>query len=294
MGNLMSVAPDLTPTKNASLSRAAEALEGAIGLASTRQEQLIVRIEAARTTLQVVQAEIAKGPPTEAKDLPQAFGQASGALKAACELIDSAWIEGKVGNPTDEWKECRATIDRCDKLIVDLRKTGVGFVVAVVGAAAYIFNESQRFGGKSSVLCMLVLLIVILYFVDLAHQSWLDTAVKRAIELEGDLHFKLTSRIGERFSASEAQFLGFALYTLLLVATCGVFWFSIPLSVEPVITGHRGTIYGAFVIGLSSIGIAFVAADKDQKTVVQPFRGIIFFLAGAGIVATILAGLLFR
>jgi hypothetical protein len=31
----------------------------------------------------------------------------------------------------EEWKECRFSIDRFDRLLVDLRKTGFGFVTAL-------------------------------------------------------------------------------------------------------------------------------------------------------------------
>jgi hypothetical protein len=41
------------------------------------------------------------------------------------------------------------------------------------------------------------------------------------------------------------------------------------------------------------MSIAFVAADKDKETVVQPFRCLIFALAIAAIGITILVGLLF-
>jgi hypothetical protein len=45
------------------------------------------------------------------------------------------------GDPKDEWKECRTSIDRFDKLLVDLRKTGFGFITAIVGAAALLQSQ---------------------------------------------------------------------------------------------------------------------------------------------------------
>jgi hypothetical protein len=44
----------------------------------------------------------------------------------------------------DEWKECRATIGRFDGLLVDLRKTGFGFVTAIVSGPTFLFAYTRQ------------------------------------------------------------------------------------------------------------------------------------------------------
>jgi hypothetical protein len=162
------------------------------------------------------------------------------------------------GDKKDEWKECRATIDRFDKLLVDLRKTAFGLVTALVGAATFVFAQAAPGGAllsiplsvKIAVLAMLGLLIVSLYYIDRVHQAWLKVTVDRACVLETEhLGFELTNKIGQTFRGKDAYVLGIALYLILLFATCAIFWFAIPLQEEYVFGGHRNTIYLIFVVG---------------------------------------------
>jgi hypothetical protein len=249
-------------TANGSL----QLLEREIALAGQRQLQLGATLNTAQTNLQNIRTsiiDVGASSDLEFQEKASAAIQHSGlALKSAAELIDRT---PTVGAALDEWKECRATIDRCDKLLVDLRKTGFSFVIAIVSAAAFVFSKPDNFAdtAKGSLLCMLVLLIIMLYIVDLAHQTWLGVAVGRALELEeGPLGFKLTTKISEGFAASKAVILGCALYTILLVATCAIFWFSIPLKTEDLTSAPRGTMYGAFAIGQFSIIAAPLISAK--------------------------------
>lgn len=131
-------------------------------------------------------------------------------------------------------------------------------MTAVVGVAAYLFKDTNDFDPKASLLAMLVLLIVTLYLVDLAHQTFLGVSVKRAETLEGRLGFTLTRTISEEFAASWAVSLGFALYFILLGATSAIFWFSVPTG-EGLLSGHHMTTCGAFLIGAVSmvVGLLF-------------------------------------
>ena len=66
----------------------------------------------------------------------------------AREIVENARMlsdreEGhSVAEKKDEWKECRITIDRFDKLLVDLRKTGTGFITALIGASALFLPKT--------------------------------------------------------------------------------------------------------------------------------------------------------
>jgi hypothetical protein len=209
-------------------------------------EAKLADISSARTALQTA-ATNAANLPTLITDGVQA--SAVGNQKAS-DLLNAAAAVASTAGALDEWKECRNTIDRCDKLLVDLRKTGFGFITAVVGAAAYIFAKPDHAGSimKSELFCSLVVLIVMLYLIDLAHQSWLVLAVKRAEVLEKRLNFALTQTISQQFAASRAEGLGTALYLLLLFSSCAIFWTSIP-SAEDYYSAPRSNIYGALAVG---------------------------------------------
>src|ERR1700738_3290788 len=199
--------------------KACEALASAISIVEQKKIDLSNKIGTANAALQAADvafhqlrdATDAQAPAFQAK-LTLATEASAAALKSSSELIGAVGFTGTVGSPVDEWKECRATIDRCDKILVDLRKTGFGFVTAVVGVAAYVFSGNNDFPPKAALLGMLVVLIVALYLVDLAHQTWLSVAVKRAEEIERRLGFSLTRSISAGYAAAKAVSLGFALY----------------------------------------------------------------------------------
>jgi hypothetical protein len=178
---------------------------------------------------------------------------AKAALAHAVSTTSPAAVAAGLGELKDEWKECRATIDRFDKLLVDLRKTGFGVVTALVGASTFVFSSTA--GTKAAMMCMLVLLIVTLYLIDLTHQIWLAETVSHARELEARLHFRLTRRISGGFQGSDATILGFFLYVALLIVTFAIFWVAIPAT-EHITGGHRITMMSGLAVGL----VAMVAA----------------------------------
>ena len=246
-------------TAIALLQTAATTLTNATTSAAGQHAQLGNEIRAADVAMQDMTTAITNVSGASQAQMADATAAAVRAaaigLQAASTLLNAAIPpEPNEGKSLDEWKECRTTIDRCDKLLVDLRKTGFGFVTAVVGAAVYVFGKSDHAGNdaKSLLVCMLVVLLIVLYLVDLAHQTWLGVAVERAkiLEREPELNFTLTQEISKEFAASLAIGLGCALYSLLLFATCAIFWASIPLSAEDLFSAPRANIYGAFVVGL--------------------------------------------
>jgi hypothetical protein len=256
----------------ATLRNSIGALSGAIDLGDARQSDIEANLTAAKQTRQSVTtfadglgAVAAAGA---AKATSDALKNSIDALKAGTDLVNAASITGKIGSTLDEWKECRATIDRCDKLLVDVRKTGFGFVTAVVGASAFVFggtdNATGNYDAKVSIFCMLVLLIVAIYVVDLTHQSWLKTAVGRAHTLEASLKFHLTQEISKNFAARWAVLLGYTLYLVLLLATGVIFWFSIPLKAEGLASSHREVIYAAFVAGWLAMSAGTVISDPNR------------------------------
>src|SRR6187551_2389190 len=176
-------APDLA----SEIQRAQSVVEGAAALPpllTSRSALYAASIESAQECL--AKARTASTDPIDASDPAKVEARNNSvreavdqALKFSADAINLARVGGGAGAKTDEWKECRTTIDRFDKLLVDLRKTGFGFVTALVGAASFIFGP-DKLNVRLTILVMLVLLIGTLYLIDLAHQSWLDVAVTRA------------------------------------------------------------------------------------------------------------------
>jgi hypothetical protein len=245
------------------MQSARSALQDAIQLAERQASGVSEDIARAKAEVTAMDRTLAAGEST-AEARAAAVERSAEAVQSSCQLLQAAGLPPRVGSPLDEWKECRATIDRCDKILVDLRKTGFGFLTAAVGAAAFLFKGDESFDHKAPLLVMLVLLIVTLYLIDLAHQTWLGVAVGRAKDLEDMMGFALTNRISTQFGAGRALLLGFFLYFIMLAATSALFWFSAPTA--PLTSGPHVTVYYAFFIGLLAMGIGALDASQWGQT----------------------------
>jgi hypothetical protein len=256
------IALNVTYEAGVALASAISILEQKKGDLANRLGSATAALEATTVAFNQLDEATAQSLPDVQAKLVRSTEMSAAALKASSELISSVGFAGTIGSPVDEWKECRATIDRCDKILVDLRKTGFGFVTAVVGVAAYVFSGNNAFFPKAALLGMLVVLIVTLYLVDLAHQTWLGEAVKRAEELEKRLSFSLTGNISAGFAASKAVALGFILYFVLLLATSAIFWSSVWM--EASTSGHHVTVGVEFAVGLLAMIGGLVWSNKKE------------------------------
>ena len=133
-GTALASAISIVQQKQTDLSNKLSAADSALNAAKVAYDELDVEARKSSPDVQTLQAKIA-----------QATTNSAGALKSSSELIGAVGFVGTIGSSVDEWKECRATIDRCDKILVDLRKTGFGFVTAVVGAATFLFSGATDF-----------------------------------------------------------------------------------------------------------------------------------------------------
>ena len=117
--------------------------QAAKGLLDSRLESATPDLENANSSIakadQLFQSASNKSsdPASRDQDLADANEAARSAFTSAREAMSKLF---QPGQPIEEWKECRSTIDRFDKILVDLRKTGFGFVTALVSAAAFLFN----------------------------------------------------------------------------------------------------------------------------------------------------------
>ena len=220
--------------------------------------------------------------------------RSAGALQASADLIGAVGFVGAVGSPIDEWKECRSTIDRFDKILVDLRKTGFGFVTAIAAGAQFIFTDANYFAAKAALLVMLIVLILTLYAIDLAHQQWLDVAVERAKTIERDRFsgsISLTTDIGAKFKPFRAGALGLILYSTLLLATCSVFFFSVPKS-EPLTSGHRGFVAATFFVAVLIMVGSWIFSDNERRArpAILRFRTDSIFILTVVLIIVVLLG----
>ena len=157
-----------------------------------------------------------------------------------------------------EWQECRATIGRFDTLLVDLRKTGFGFVTLIVSGATYLFSQSPQSGeipesGKFAVFTVITALILLLYIIDRVHQILLQEAVNRAIQLEPTDQM-ITHKLGGRYTKKLAIWLGVSLYVILMLAVYFAFLVS-TAPFWPPHTGYQIVMLLEFILGVLIIEI---------------------------------------
>jgi hypothetical protein len=181
-----------------------------------------------------------------------ACGAATAHLTSAATLAAQAFAGLAGSDPKDEWKECRQSIDRFDKLLVDLRKTGFGFITTVVGASALFIGTAAskpsaelQFG----VFVIIAIMIILLFAVDCTHQVWLKTAVGRATYLETKLSYELTTKIASKFSGREAWFIGIALYIVFFAITSVIFWVALDVSAQPNLAVYQGRVLIGAIVG---------------------------------------------
>jgi hypothetical protein len=145
-------------------------------------------------------------------------------------------------------------------LLVDLRKTGFGFITTLVGAAALLLGTSgvtAKPEFKFAAFSVIVILIITLFGVDRSHQIWLNAAVARAIELEKGLKYQITQGIGKKFRGWDGFVLGVCLYLVLIAATAAIFWFDLEGSPD----WQKWTLYG----GIAGAGVTILVAIISNR-----------------------------
>jgi hypothetical protein len=155
-----------------------------------------------------------------------------------------------------EWKECRATVARFEKIIVDLRKYGFILLAALLTAKALFFlNSSPSDKGaltgakdkgalteakdkgalteakdkgapteltlqtRIALMLFTMVLIFALFVVDLSQEVLLRAARRRAIALETDLRMELSSVLKEQAIGPWVHSRGIWLYSSLVLAS---------------------------------------------------------------------------
>lgn len=117
----------------------------------------------------------------------------------------------------DEWKECRSSIARFDKAIVDLRKYGFTLITGLLTADAFLFAKIPESGlspkEKAAVSIVTMALVSVLFVVDMQHEILLRGVVERAEAIESELNLKITTTISTIAKKSKIDTWGILLYS---------------------------------------------------------------------------------
>lgn len=132
-----------------------------------------------------------------------------------------------------EWQEARLSMDRFDKITVDLRKYGFTFIAIIMSSTSIIFDANRVQNPLPLVLVPIViaLLTFSLFLADSYYQVLLLAAILHARQLENYhkeilsrdaidplyLGFNITNHIEERVKRTNAHFYTVVVYILFLV-----------------------------------------------------------------------------
>lgn len=171
-------------------------------------------------------------------NLKEAWAQLSAARRQYDKAAEWAARPSEPGDALSEWKECRSTIDRFDKILVDLRKTGFSFLTAVVGAAAIWQLSAQNTAANMALVKVCVFLIVtgltvLLHEIDRVHRVWLIETVQLACKLEEKLDYHVTRNLRGRIGSFGAQLIGGMSYFGFLLITAIAFLMSMGAALDP-------------------------------------------------------------
>ena len=174
--------------------------------------------------------------------------KATANIEEGTKALDAAKRSiGLPGAPLDEWKECRVTIDRFDKLLSEVRKTGYTFVAAVIGLASLFLGRGGPITladeAKFAILSAIMILSLALFCYDWMLGRWLKAAVDRAASIEaGQLKFELTRSISNAVGVTTSGLIALIIYgafwgtalILLISATSGAA-FMLPVGITAVV-----------------------------------------------------------
>jgi hypothetical protein len=124
-------------------------------------------------------------------------------------------------NHFEEWKECRNSIARFDKIIIDIRKFGFSFVTGLLTTEGYLFFTMTEISNIEKIGFSFInfVLIFALYRIDRYHEIFLIGAVQRSIELEEKLKLGLTINIHKHIKSVKTDEWGSQLYIVFGFAT---------------------------------------------------------------------------
>lgn len=140
----------------------------------------------------------------------------------AARIIADVYGGALLPKALDEWKECRTSIDRFDKLIADVRKYGFTLITGLLTAGAFAFVKLDSVSVPDAVRVgasvVLMVLVFGLFTVDRSLEVFLRAAVMRARQLEGALDLRLTGMISSVAEGARTSTWATWLYTLFMLS----------------------------------------------------------------------------
>ncbi|MEW5922684.1 MAG: hypothetical protein AB1746_01715 [Candidatus Zixiibacteriota bacterium] len=120
-----------------------------------------------------------------------------------------------------EWEECRKTIERFDKTVIDLRKYGFTLITTLITAGTYFFAKSETIAPleKAAASFVITVLIFALYTIDRCNENFIRGAVKRAEQIEDKLEMGLSKSISIYSKRAETDTRGILLYILFVISS---------------------------------------------------------------------------
>jgi hypothetical protein len=186
-------------------------------------------------------------------------------------------VAGEVGTPKrthnlTEWKECRATVARFDKIIADLRKYGFILLAALLTAKTYLFLEAIKspaeLGARFGVSLVTMLLIYALFVVDRYHEVMMRAALNRSSALEKELGMSLTWSVSMAAKNSGIDRWGLRLYMLFIAVSFVVSAVTYLALLTQVVNTFAFWPHGVFLL-LScalAVGTGYAVYDYDART----------------------------
>jgi len=181
-----------------------------------------------------------------------------------------------VPNVLDEWKECRSSVDRFDRLIVDVRKYGFTLITGLLTAGSFLFAKADAVAvsdrAQVTATIVLMLLVFALFTVDRWLEVLLRVAVRRARDIEPPLGIRLTEVMSGVAERSHIATWATWLYTFFVVGALA-FWFipqSAVVSIVSTATSREPRWWAVriglwFIVAIWSYHYVTRAGVEDQK-----------------------------
>jgi hypoxanthine phosphoribosyltransferase len=162
---------------------------------------------------------------------------------AAPHEAGNGHTEREYASLSTEWKEARNSIDRFDKITVDLRKYGFSFIALIISSSSIIFDATKVENPLPLVIVPIVvaLLTLSLFIADSYYQVLLLATILHARRLEnmhkeilsrhaaGQIYFglNLTNYIEDKVQKTNAHIYTVAIYALFLAISGLLGYFSL-------------------------------------------------------------------
>ena len=178
------------------------------------------------------------------------------------------WIRTPDDPRFREWEQCWTTIGQLDTILVDLRKLGFSFIVALLSATAYLgfFGIGSAQGvslpatARGSAFVAIMALVVALFLVDSYYQVLHCGATERALDLEAltDPPIRAAKYLSVNATVTFANPITFGLYLGLLLIATGLGVLAVLVDTSTQTPTLKLGAWNPTALGVSIVGAAFI------------------------------------